>query len=192
MKELYSNIAIYVTDFAEWLQQFAGLDSKMPDIGYNGLVIVFVVFIVLLVGFSLGKSRMLLALVSLYVAAFISSRFIFSDELQGALESSGLELQRFMIHLGFFIIVYAAVILILGHSFLKTKLTLSEASTMTVIFLGLLSVGFLASVLVGYIPENSVLPIPENTVRYFGTPTAQFVWALLPIIGVLFMKEERD
>ncbi|MFH1769372.1 MAG: hypothetical protein ABH833_01760 [Parcubacteria group bacterium] len=192
MEGIFSQIGLYVKDFAGWLQKFTGSETGMPDIGYNGLIIVFVVFVVLLIGFSLGKSRMLLALVSLYVAAFIDTRFIYFEQLQDTLAKSGLEIEGFAVHIGFFLIVFAGVILILSHSFLKTKLTLSEASTLSVFLLGFLGIGFLASIFVGYIPDDTVLPIPETTIRYLGSPEAQFVWTLLPIVGVMFLKKEDN
>ncbi len=174
------------------IDKLQGLISE-PDfsgIGYNELIIVFIIFVVVLVGFSLGRSRMLLALISLYIAAFIDSKFLYFQQLQNSVGKSGFEIQGFVLHIVLFLIIYAVVLLILHQSFLKDKLEFEEASIIAIFAMSALSIGFLASVLVGYIPYESVLPIPSSTVRVFGSAKAQFVWAILPILCVAFLKEK--
>jgi len=53
---------------------------------------------------------MLLALVSLYIAAYINSQFIFFGEVEGFISDSGLEIETYVVHIGLFLIIYASVI----------------------------------------------------------------------------------
>ena len=90
MDSIIEKLSGYIGNSTEFLTGQIG-EAGLPSVGYNIVVIFAVVFIVLVVGFSLGRSRMLLALVSLYAAGFINEYFPFLEQVQTVYKRFGFD-----------------------------------------------------------------------------------------------------
>lgn len=177
----------YLETSLEFLKGAVG-EHDLPDFGSNTLAVIFGIVVVLLVGFSLGRSRMLIALVSLYIAGFLTAIFPWKEELQESLLNGDLTFSDFYIYLGILILAYALALFTLRKSSIGEKLTLYESSTFSVIVVGALGLGLLVTLVVSYVPASEIALLPSWAFKYFGTEIAQFIWAVIPLIGIAFLR----
>ena len=185
--QIISQILIYLTDFSKFAKKLAGgIDTS--GLRYDWLIIFFFVFVILLMALSLGRSRMLLALLSLYVAVFLESHFIFFDKIRMLIKNK----PDYLLHLGLFFIIYFLVFAILSRSVLKQRLTLSESSIFAVALIAVLEMGFLAAILFSYFPDEWLNKVPARLMPYFATENARFWWALVSLFALLLSKNKKS
>lgn len=188
--QIISQILFYLTEFSRFLQKYIGhfglLNHGLPKVQYSWLVILFFVFVVFLVGLSLGRTRMLLSLVSLYIAFFLESHFVFFDQLKVYFKNVSAQ----WLHTILFLVIYIIACAILSRSILKYRFTLKEAPIIPVFIIGVFTIGFWASLLIGYLPQTTN-PLPVKFTQYFATKNAQFWWASLALLSVLASKREK-
>ncbi len=184
--KIISQIILYLSSFAKNLHGFSG-GFKIPTANYNWLTISFFVFAILIIAFSLGRSRMLLALVGLYAAAFLEPIFPFFN----LLHKYFLKYPEYFLHLALFFVFYILVILVLNNSILKTQLSVSRQSVIYILFVAFLEIGFMFSILSTYLPAEIIKRFPSNLAVYFSTKNARFVWALVPVLALIFASEKK-
>ena len=195
--QIFSQILIYLSDFSGFIKKFTG-DVGSAGVHYDWLVIFFFAFAILVIALSLGRSRMLLALLSLYAAVFLESHFLYFDKRSELFSAIGVSasgrknLPDYWLHLGLFLLIYGVVFGVLNRSFLKHRLTLAESAVFAVVLIAIAEMGFLATILVGYFPEAWFNKIPLKLLPYFATEKAQFWWAVIPILALLFSKKKKD
>lgn len=185
--QIFSQILIYLTDFSGFIKKFTG-DVGVSGVRYDWLIIFFFVFAVLIIALSFGRSRMLLALLSLYIAAFLEPHFIYFDKLRQVLKTK----PDYWLHIGLFLLIYIIVFAILNRSFLKHRFTLADASIFAIISIAVVEIGFLAALLISYFPDALLSKAPPKLLPYFVTKNAQFWWALLPLVLLLFSKKRLE
>lgn len=187
MSQILSQILLYLTDFGKFMQKVAG-DFEAVGNSSGWLVILFFIFVVFLVGFTLGRTRMLLALISIYTAAFIENHFIYFDAIRGYFKSA----PEYWVHIGLFLILYVIIFNIFNRSILKHRLAVKEASVLAISLEAVLIVGLLASIVVAYLPADQLKFLPANLLKYFTTKNAQFFWAAAPVALALFLRGRRE
>ncbi len=187
MNNILSEVLGYLVDFAQYTQKLFG-SAGFPKLNYGWLVALFFVFVIFLVGLSLGRSRILLSLICLYVAAFLELHFIYFGKLRELLKS----LPEFWLHIGLFLIFFIISLLILNRSALKHSLTLRETSFFPIILIVILEIGFLASLIIAYLPSEISGSWPAAVIKFFGTQNAQFWWALAPLVILIFLKRKKE
>ena len=187
VNQTFSQILIYLTDFSGFIKKITN-DVGDSGVHYDWLIIFFFVFAILLIALSLGRSRMLLALLSLYAAAFLEPRFVYFDKLRASIKN----VPDYWLHLGLFLLIYALAFAILNRSILKHRLTLAESSIFVVVLIAIVEMGFLATIMLSYSPPELIERVPSTLIPFFATKTAQFWWALLPLLAVLSNSHKRQ
>jgi len=160
----------------------------LPKLHYSWLVLLFFAFVIFMIAITFGRSRMFLALISLYAAAFLENHFIYFNQLRGLLKNW----PEFWVHIGLFLFLYVIIFGILNRSVLKHRLTLKESAVFTAGLAALLEIGFLASIIFSYLPASVITTLPPQIIKYFDTKTAQFWWAVVPLIVLIFMKKKKE
>ncbi len=187
MNAFISEVLGHLIDFTQYTQGLFG-NAGLPKLNYGWLVALFFVFMIFLVGLSLGKSRILLSLICLYVAAFLESHFIYFDKLRGVIKSQ----PESWLHIGLFLIFFIISLAILNRSALKHSLTLRETSFFPIVLITIVGIGFLASLIVSYLPPEINGIWPTAVIKFFGTKNAQFWWALTPLVILIFFKRKKE
>ena len=177
-------VQLYLAGFFKTIQQYVG-DINLPDFNLVTIVILFVLLMVFLFGVTFGRSRLLIGLLSLYVARVLESVFPYFDWLKGQLKSTDAS----FIHAGLFIVIFMITFVLLERSVLRARLGLSEASVAYVGILSLLELGFLVSIASIYLPTEVYRILPPQLLEYFNTKSAQFWWSAAPILSLLFMRK---
>ena len=187
VNQIFSQILIYLTDFSSLIKKFTG-NVGSAGVHYDWLIIFFFVFAILIVALSLGRSRMLLALLSMYAAAFLETNFIYFDKVREVIKNQS----DYWLHIGLFFLIYIIIFAIINRSFLKHRLTLAESSVFAIILIAIVETGFLATILISYFPSDLLLKVSPKLLPYFATEKAQFWWAVIPILALLFSKKKKE
>ncbi|MBI2669609.1 MAG: hypothetical protein HYX20_00460 [Candidatus Yanofskybacteria bacterium] len=185
--QIITQILSYLLDFSDFAQKITG-NVNISGLRYDWLIIFFFVFVILLVAMSLGRSRMLLALLSLYIAVFLEPHFVYFDKLREAVKN----MPDYWLRIGLFFLIYGFVSVILNRSVLKHRLTLAESSIAVVVLIAAVEMGFLATILLSYFPPELLERVPPKLIPYFATKTAQFWWAVVPIFMLVFSKKKPE
>lgn len=168
-------------DFSKFYQ---GL-SLSPATLFVGLVLVFMI----LYGLSLGRTKALISLLSIYVALAFDATFPYLEKLYTLLPVA--EETYYTVRVTLFLLVYLLVFAILSNSFAKGRLTLKESSIISVGVISLAQIGLLVAVITNIIPNEIIEKMPEYLSAYFGTKEALFYWIIIPIIILIFLKKGK-
>jgi hypothetical protein len=187
VNNILSTVQSIFSGFFSFIQEHIGIIS-LPTPHYNWLVILFFIFAIFIVGVSLGRSRMLLAMLSLYGAYFLESHFMYFADVQSNFKT----IPDYWLHLALFLIFYLITFAILNLSVLKYKLGLQEASIISVAVIAIFELGFLASIVFSYASAAISQYIPALVLDIFGTKNAQFWWALSPLVAVLIFRRKKE
>ena len=195
--QIITQILIYLTDFSKFVQKITGgIDTS--GLRYDWLIIFFFIFVTFIVALSLGRSRMLLAILGLYAAVFLESHFIYFDKVLEFLKGKPYFAEfpehnpEFYLRVGLFLIFYIIVFGILNNSVLKHRFTLAEGSVFTVTMIAILEMGFLATILISYFPVELLSKVPSRLIPYFATKNAQFWWAVAPLAAMLISRRTKE
>ena len=140
-----------------------------------------------LYGLSLGRTRAVVSLLSIYVAFVFIRLFPYSDKIDQITNSS---LALYWIEVGMFLGAYLVVFIIFTFSFVSRRLSSAEFSLFGVIIISILQLGFLISIIFSILPEDLVIKWSLGFYNYFATQQALFFWAIgpLPILPFLGKK----
>lgn len=186
MNQIISNIIATLAGWSRQVMELTKLDFH--SLNFNWLLLVFFVVAVLLVAFGLGRSRLMLAVISTYIAVWLKLIFPYTAALKKLLPLDAL--QTDLLIFGVFLVI---IFLILGSSILRGRASLQDSSLLSVLLLSFAEVGLLASVVIGYWLKNpSMFKIPANIISYFNTTQAILIWSVLPLLVIAFIKRRRD
>lgn len=160
------------------------------NFGPSGLFAILGLIFLLLYGLSLGRTRALLSLLGIYIAYAIMSVFPYLDLLHDAIRISP---ELYITRAGLFLCVYIIIFGILNRSLVKGRLTLKDASFVSVSVISILQLGLLITIITNIVPV-SALKTSGNLAylfEYFSTNEALFYWFLVPILVISFMKRGK-
>ncbi len=192
MNKILSQILIYFNDFIKFISGHIGSIKAptlaSPSVHYSWLIILFFVFAIFLVGLSLGRTKMLISLLSLYIASFLEAHFVYFDKVSGIIKGQ----PAYMFHVYIFLLLYVLIFFIFNHSILNQRFTFKDSSLFSVAIFTILEIGLLVSLIVSYLPSMASATLPKLVSIYFGTKTAQFWWAVFPLVIIFFFKRKKE
>lgn len=156
-----------------------------PTTLFVGLALVFLI----LYGLSLGRTKALISLLSIYVALAFDAAFPYLGRLH---EVVGVTKDIYTTRIVVFMLVYLLTFAILNKSFAKARFTLKESSIISVAVISLAQIGLLIAVITNIIPDEIIEKMPEYLSAYFATKEALFLWVVIPIIILLFFKKGKS
>ncbi|MEK7514964.1 MAG: hypothetical protein AAB608_01105 [Patescibacteria group bacterium] len=137
------------------------------------------VALIALYGMSVGKTRAIVSLLSIYIAFTLASAFPFVGTLERipwvAATDAG------VVRAGLFLLAYIGTFFVFQGTSLRSRLSMGEMKLAHVLLISVAQVGFLLSILLWFVPFTA---LPDHIAAlhpYFGTPEAFFIWALLPL-----------
>lgn len=162
--------------------------GSVSNLGYNWLFGVLGAIVLFLHGLTLGRTRALISLLSIYIAFTIYRLFPYLEELKKIVNRPLLD--DYFLQVGLFLAVYILIFVILNLSFARKRLSSSEFSFFAVIFLSILQIGLLASIIISLLPETLTVKFLGKFYELFGSQQALFFWALAPLPVLLCMRGE--
>lgn len=175
----------YISNF-----DLATISSFNFNFGPSGLFAILGLIFLLLYGLSLGRTRALISLLGIYIAYAIMSVFPFLDRLHDLIKVSP---ELYITRVGLFLFFYVVVFAVLNGSLVKSRLTIRDASFLSVSIISILQLGLLITIITNIVPV-SALQISGNLSylsEYFSTNEALFYWFLAPIVVVSFMRGNK-
>lgn len=160
---------------------------SVSGIGPRWLFGIFGLVVLSLYGLSMGRTRAVLSLMSLYSAFVITKLFPYSDKIETLVAKPT---EDYWIPVGLFLTTYIVIFIIFNFSFLKNRVASSEFSLFGVVLVSILQLGFLISIILSILPKDVSVSWSQNLYNYFGTPIALFFWAIAPLPALLFLKQK--
>ena len=136
-------------------------------------------------GISLGRTKAVISLLSLYVAFAFVGLFPYFDTLESA---ANLPVDKYWIRMGFFIISYAITFIIFNLSFLRKRLSSVDFNLISILILSVLQLGLAVSIIASFLPEEIARKLFSDFYIYFASSKALFFWAISPLPVLPFLK----
>lgn len=153
----------------------------------KGLFALFAVVALVLYGISVGRTKALVSLLSIYVAYMLAVLFPFLPWLTERLPSS---IQP-LLSAGVFIALYALTFAVLSSSLTRTRLSLGEISVWRVAIVSIIQVGLLASICASLMPADIKQQFLGPLEMLIGSRYALWAWAASSLAIMPFMRGHR-
>ena len=164
---------------------FTSINWSVPS--WDLFIIIFFVVAALLYGLSLGKSRIIVILVSIYMALAVCNSAPFINDWSRQTVSINFG-QDFVLRVSLFLGVFLILFFLLSRSALSAFGTGSVGKWWQVILFSFLHVGLLISVILSFLPQDikgHLLPLTQDV---FTSEMGRFIWITLPIAAMIVFK----
>ncbi len=145
-------------------------------------IVLFFIIAGFLYGMSLGKDRIIIILISIYMSLAV----INTPPVMSVME------QVFAVKMSTFLIVFIILFFFLSRSALLKALGGSDAQGKwwQIILFSVLHVGLLVSIVLSFLPPGSIEKLAPLTRSIFTHDYARFAWIIAPIILMILIKGE--
>lgn len=150
------------------------------------MIIIIFVIVSLLYGFSVGRDRLIVTLVSTYMALAVVNVVPFAN-------------MKWTAHLfvstawqvGMFLGIFLVLFFLLSQSALMSTIrgTDVRGSWWQVILFGFLQIGLLISVIFSYLPEPALNHFSSPVRFYFVSDVAKLFWVCVPIVLLILIRK---
>lgn len=170
----------------EFLQALTNLDFSNPS--WDLFILIFFVVASLLYGLSLGRDRIVVVLVSIYMALAVVQNAPFLKQFTATVTVNQSFAFRVTIFLGLFLLLF----FLLSHSGLVKMFGSSskQGRWWQVVLFSFLHVGLLLSVTLSFLPLDAREALAPITRTIFVGDMARFIWIIAPIFVMILVKEE--
>jgi len=162
---------------------FSNIDWATPS--WDLFIILFFIVGALLYGISLGRDRIIVILVSIYMGLAVVSNAPYLGEYNAEFTIN----QQYVIRVGIFLGIFALLFFFLSRSaLLKTLGSDSSGSWWQVIIFSFLMCGLMISVTLSFLPDGSTNNLSPFIQQAFLSDPARFAWLVLPIVMMALVR----
>lgn len=181
MYTLVVNLAQTTTDAKNF---WTSINWAQPS--WDVFIILFFVVGAVLYGFSLGRDRVIVILISVYMALAVVNSMPFIGEL---VKDSPLN-QFFVFRMSSFIVVFMVLFFLMSRSALLATVASSDSagSWWQVMLFSFLHVGLLISITLSFLPAGAADHLTPFTRALFVKDLARFIWIVAPIVAMIMIK----
>ncbi len=142
-----------------------------------------------LYGLSLGRDRIIVILVSIYMALAVVNSAPFLQKI----DDTGVVQGGATVQLTAFLGVFLALFFIVSRMGLMRTIgsKMSHGPWWQVLGFSILHVGLMVSIIFSYLPQGILQKFSPTTLSFFADPTAQFVWIVVPMIAMAMVGGEK-
>lgn len=178
--------ATAATETANVLQN---VDWTRPT--WDLFIVLFFIVAAFLYGLSLGKDRIIVILVSIYMSLAIVEHAPFLSSPAVEAWMNNIANQFFVFQISAFVLIFILLFVVITRSAL-TK-TIASADSVgpwwQVLLFSILHVGLIVSIILSYLPQETVEQVlAPATQQVFTTEAAQSVWILGPVVAMFIFK----
>lgn len=154
-------------------------------------IILFFLVFSLLYGLSLGRDRILVIIVSIYMALAVVNSAPFLKAIEGTTIHVAVG-PYFAFRVTLFLSVFLVIFFLLSRSALVGTFGGQEqGSVIQVMLFSILHVGLLTSVTLSFLPAEIAARFAPLTRTIFLSEIGRFVWIILPILAMVAMRTRR-
>lgn len=140
-----------------------------------------------ILGLSMGRTRAVMSLLSIYSAFALQFIFPYKELLNNV---AGESLSDYWISIGIFVAMYVLTFTIFNFSLIKKRLSSTEFSLFGILIVCLFQIGFLISIILSFLPDDVARNLNSGLYQIFGRPEALFIWAVIPLTVLPFIKRK--
>ncbi|MFO0704986.1 MAG: hypothetical protein U0517_03440 [Candidatus Andersenbacteria bacterium] len=158
-------------------------DFDLSNPSWDLFIILFFVAAAFIYGMSLGRDRIVVILVSIYMALAVVNYAPFLDKFSGTI---GLD-QIFVVKISTFVITFLGLFFLLGRSALMRTIAKGneDGGLIQVLVFSFLHIGLLISVTLSFLPIELSAELAQLTRKFFVGDVARFFWVVAPIIAMI-------
>ncbi|MBI5404969.1 MAG: hypothetical protein HY976_01955 [Candidatus Kerfeldbacteria bacterium] len=149
-------------------------------------IVLFFIIAGFLYGLSLGRDRVIVILVSIYMALAVVNTAPYIGNLAADVGIANV----FVFRISAFVAVFVALFLLLARSaLLQTVASADERGTWwQVMLFSFLHVGLLISIVLSFLPDGAATHLAPVTQKMFTSDTGRFLWIVGPILMMILIK----
>lgn len=171
----------------QFLSFLTSLNWSAPT--WDIFILLFFIVGALLYGLSLGRDRIIVILVSMYMALAIVSNTPILNQLNVSLQLNNNSVLKVTFFLGLFIVLF---FLVARSALLKTIGGGSQSSWWQTILFSVLQVGLLISITLNFLPPDVTNGLAGFTKQLFLSDQGRSAWMLLPIIAMILAPKPKS
>lgn len=178
-------LAVTLSQTTATTQSFvANINWAQPS--WDLFIILFFIVAAFLYGLSLGRDRVIVILISVYMALAVVNSAPFIGNFQADI---GLD-QFFVFRVSTFVVVFIALFFLMSRSALLRTVASSDSggSWWQVLLFSFLHVGLLISITLSFLPASASDHLAPLTQKIFAQETARFIWIIAPIVAMILIK----
>lgn len=162
------------------IEYFTNVNWLQPS--WDLFIVLFFLFAALVYGVALGRDRILVIMVSIYMALAVVNYVPFIAEFSADIAINNAIALKVTVFLGIFILLF----FFLSHSALLRTFGSSaeQGRWWQVIIFSLLHVGLLISVVLSFLPADVTQHLSAFTMQFFASDVAKAVWIITPIFAM--------
>jgi hypothetical protein len=167
----------------------AGINLSTPN--WDTFILLLFVVGALLYGMSLGRDRVIVILVSVYMAlAVVANAPVLRDLNLLQLSVN----DNFVLKIGFFLGAFVALFFLLSRSALMHTIGSSQApgSWWQTIIFSILQVGLLISIALSFLPAENTAVLTPFTREVFLSYWGRSAWLILPVVFMALAPRSND
>lgn len=155
---------------------------------WDVFILLFFVVASVLYGFALGRDRVAMLLIAIYMALAVVGNAPYLDELQTRVVAGNIFAFQITTFLGLFLLLF----FFLSRSALhRTFGGGAHGSWWQTLLFSFLHVGLLLSIVLSFLPATAIARLLPTTRLLFTTDLARFLWIVLPIIAMFLVRPDR-
>ena len=178
-------LAVNLTDTTSQAHNFvASVDWSRPS--WDLFIILFFIVAGFLYGLSLGRDRVIVILISVYMALAVVNSAPFIGNFQANI---GID-QFFAFRISTFVVVFIILFFLMSRSALLSTIASSDSrgSWWQVLLFSFLHVGLLISITLSFLPPSAATHLAPLTQKLFVGDVGRFVWIVAPIAAMILIK----
>lgn len=171
---------------------FGNVDWSNPS--WDLFIILFVVVAAFLYGLSLGRERIIVILVSVYMSLAVATNAPFLRDA-GFQESVNNKIQGlFVFQISMFIFVSIVLFFLLSRSALLKNISLDEDTGRWwhVFLFSFLHVGLIISIILSFLPPDAANVLSPLMRNIFTSDIGRFVWIVGPILAMIVIRGKKE
>lgn len=179
---------IPVAQAAESASFLQNVDWSNPS--WDLFIAIFFVVASLLYGLSLGRDRIIVILVSIYMSLAIVEHAPFISDPSFQAGVNDVVSKLFVFRISAFLVLFIFLFFVLSRSALTKTIASSDSvgPWWQVLVFSILHVGLIVSITLSFLPAEASNHLAPLTRQLFATSNAKFVWIILPIVAMLLLK----
>ncbi len=150
-------------------------------------ILIFFIVATFLYGISLGRDRIIVIMVGLYMALAIVGNTPFLQDFTAKIDVQGFGF-KFSIFVGLFVVFF----FLLSNSALSDALNgykiSKKGNWIQTLLISILHVGLLISIVLSFIPADSVAILSSVTQKIFLADMSRFLWLIMPIAAMILFQ----
>jgi len=154
-------------------------------------ILIFFAVAVFIYGFSLGRNRIVVILIAIYMAlAVVNTAPFLNKWIESALNLGNIG-QVFIFKLGLFLLVFAILFFLFSRSRLLLGMGGEErhGAFWQIPIFSVLHIGLLLSIALSFLPPDALAQLSPFTREVFSSDVGRFVWITAPIAAMIILPE---